>query len=306
MPSQKPPKKRDEKTSPYSTQNSSTSTPGFSRGNRVGTSTGVGRAANRPDSFGPDTALKGARDTRGVTTTALPVKRLAGKAGIGPGRITKSGIAKTGEPRQGGQASRKEERFSPKVGRREALGEERANLPVPYAMVSRRASESLRRDHLWVYASDVERVELGSGEVPGLIPLVDNRGIPLGTALYSAASQIALRVVSREVITQAQWLKLLAERMRTAIARRAGLLEPETNACRLVFSEADDLPGIIVDKYAGVVVLQLLAKGLDNAETRAVCARCCGRSWVRLFGKELRFGSGLIRGFASWRGCRRQ
>ena len=140
-------------------------------------------------------------------------------------------------------------------------------------MVSRRASESLRAGHLWVYTSDIEQVELGKGEAPALIPVVDNRGIPLGTALYSPISQIGLRLVSRELITQEKWLTLLADRLRAAVARRKSLLTKETNACRLVFSEADDLPGIIVDKYAGIVVLQLLAKGLDTPETRAVCTK---------------------------------
>jgi 23S rRNA (cytosine1962-C5)-methyltransferase len=140
-------------------------------------------------------------------------------------------------------------------------------------MVTRRASESLRRDHVWVYASDVEQVELGTGAAPGLIPVVDHRGIPLGTALYSANSQIALRIVSRELISHEQWLVLLAERLRAAVGRRRALLDEKTNACRLVFSEADELPGVIVDKYAGIVVLQLLAKGLDSDETRAVCVK---------------------------------
>jgi len=138
-------------------------------------------------------------------------------------------------------------------------------------MVTRRASESLRRDHLWVYASDIEQVELGPGNPPALIPVVDNRGIPLGTALYSPISQIALRLVSRELITQAQWLTQLADRLRAAIHRRKPLLDADTNACRLVFSEADNLPGLIVDKYANIVIVQLLAKGLDNSETRNTC-----------------------------------
>jgi 23S rRNA (cytosine1962-C5)-methyltransferase len=140
-------------------------------------------------------------------------------------------------------------------------------------MVTRRASESLRQDHLWVYASDIEQVELGKADAQSLIPEVDNRGIPLGTALYSPISQIALRLVSRELITQAQWLTQLAQRLSTAIHRRLPLLDKNTNACRLVFSEADNLPGIIADKYANIVIVQLLAKGLDNPETRAVCVK---------------------------------
>jgi len=140
-------------------------------------------------------------------------------------------------------------------------------------MVLRRASESLRNGHLWVYSSDVEQIEIGTGAAPALIPVVDNRGIPLGTALYSPASQISLRLVSRELITSEQWLELLANRLRAAIARRRPILDADTDSCRLVFSEADELPGIIVDKYANIVVLQLLAKGLDTPETREVCVR---------------------------------
>ena len=139
------------------------------------------------------------------------------------------------------------------------------------ARISRRASDRLRNGHLWVYATDIEAVSAGEGN--SLLPVADNRGILLGTALYSPASQIALRMVSREAIDQAQWLELLAARLRTAIARRKPLLNENTNACRLVFSEADDLPGLIADKYAGIVIVQLLAKGLDSARVREVCTR---------------------------------
>ena len=138
------------------------------------------------------------------------------------------------------------------------------------ATITRRAADRLRSGHLWVYASDIESIVAAEGNY--LLPVADNRGLLLGTALYSPTSQIALRLVSREAIDPHQWLDLLAARLRAAIARRKPLLNAETNACRLVFSEADNLPGLIVDKYAGIVILQLLAKGLDTAETRAVCA----------------------------------
>jgi 23S rRNA (cytosine1962-C5)-methyltransferase len=141
------------------------------------------------------------------------------------------------------------------------------------ARISRRASDRLRSGHLWVYATDIESLNAGPGDAPALLPVADNRGLLLGTALYSPASQIALRMVAREAIDQAGWLTLLAARLRVAIARRKPLLNAETNACRLVFSEADDLPGVIVDKYADLVILQLLAKGLDSADVREVCVR---------------------------------
>ena len=53
-------------------------------------------------------------------------------------------------------------------------------------------------------------------------------------------------------------------RLRTAIARRKPMLDNETNACRLCFSEADELPGLVVDKYGDLIILQLLTKGLDS------------------------------------------
>jgi 23S rRNA (cytosine1962-C5)-methyltransferase len=139
-------------------------------------------------------------------------------------------------------------------------------------VISRRAADHLRSGHLWVYASDVIAVTLPSPEET-LLPVADQRGIFLGTALYSPASQIALRLVSREALDHAAWLKLLAARLHTAIARRKPMLDAANDACRLCFSEADELPGLIVDKYGEFVVVQRLAKGLLHAGVAEACVR---------------------------------
>ncbi len=151
------------------------------------------------------------------------------------------------------------------------------------ARISRRAADRLRAGHVWVYASDVESLNAGEGDAPkgdvpgagapALLPVADSRGLLLGTALYSPTSQITLRLVSRERIGEAKWLELLAERLRGAIARRKSMLSDETDACRLCFSEADELPGLVVDKYGDLVILQLLTKGLDSEAVRDVCIR---------------------------------
>ena len=141
------------------------------------------------------------------------------------------------------------------------------------AKISRRAADRLRAGHLWVYASDIESVELPEHETPALLPVADSRGLLLGTALYSPTSQIALRMVSREAINEAAWLKLLEARLRTAIQRRKPMLDERNDACRLCFSEADELPGVVADKYGELVILQLLAKGLDSAAVRESCVR---------------------------------
>jgi 23S rRNA (cytosine1962-C5)-methyltransferase len=165
-------------------------------------------------------------------------------------------------------------------GTTRALGSRNSDVSPPApsrkgtigAVISRRASERLRNGHLWVYTSDIESLETGPGDPPAILPVADNRGLLLGTALYSPVSQIALRMISRQAIHKQKWLELLSQRLRVAVGRRKHLLNENTNACRLVFSEADDLPGLVIDKYAGIVVVQLLSKGLDTSETRQACA----------------------------------
>jgi 23S rRNA (cytosine1962-C5)-methyltransferase len=143
-------------------------------------------------------------------------------------------------------------------------------------MISRRASDRLRAGHLWVYASEIETLQLPAhAGAPALLPVADNRGLLLGTALYSPTSQIALRMIAREELHEAQWLELLASRLRAAIAYRKPLLAaaPATDSLRLCFSEADELPGLIIDQYAGLIVAQILARGLDSAAVREVLVR---------------------------------
>jgi 23S rRNA (cytosine1962-C5)-methyltransferase len=150
------------------------------------------------------------------------------------------------------------------------------SLPAtPGATISRRAADRIRAGHPWVYASDVEGVKLpeAEGDAPALLPVADQRGLLLGTALYSPTSQIALRMVSRQAIGEAEWLVLLDERLRHAIQRRKPLLSAENDSCRLCFSEADELPGVIIDTYGPLAIVQLLAKGLDSAAVRAVCVK---------------------------------
>src|SRR5689334_10971707 len=118
------------------------------------------------------------------------------------------------------------------------------------AQISRRAAERIRAGHRWVYRSDIERLAPG---VPGgaLVQVRDGRGAALGTSLYSARSEIALRLVSsRPDLDRAEFLNEVRRRLHHAIRLRTQLVpeafsgSSENNACRIVFSEADALPGI--------------------------------------------------------------
>src|ERR1700720_1139755 len=147
----------------------------------------------------------------------------------------------------------------------------------PAAAVTRRAADRLRAGHLWVYRSDVESLvpAMGASEIAGgaLVTVMDSRGIPLGTGLYSAASQIAVRMVSAEAaLSRGVYLEQVRERVVAALDLRDEVapVSAENDACRLVFSEADGLPGIVADRYHDLVILQLLTQGTAKDDVRAV------------------------------------
>ena len=149
----------------------------------------------------------------------------------------------------------------------------------PAASITRRAADRLRVGHLWVYRSDVESLvpPLGATEIAAgaLVTVVDSRGIPLGSALYSAASQIMLRVVSSEAeLSRERYLEQVRERVGAALALRDEVAPEsmENDACRLIFSEADGLPGIVADRYNDLVILQLLTQGTAQDDIRWVVA----------------------------------
>jgi 23S rRNA (cytosine1962-C5)-methyltransferase len=138
--------------------------------------------------------------------------------------------------------------------------------------VTRRAADRLRAGHLWVYRTDVEGA-VDSLEAGAVVTIVDGRGLALGSAIYSGASQIVARVVSRTPgWTRGEYVTDVRVKVEAALARRR-VLAPVgdlDNAHRLIFSEADGLPGIVADRYNDLVVLQLLTQGTAQADVRGV------------------------------------
>ena len=158
---------------------------------------------------------------------------------------------------------------------------------LPVAVITRRAADRLRAGHLWVYRSDVEHLA-EAPEAGTLVTVVDSRRIPLGSAIYSSGSEIALRVVSRKAaLTRPEYLDELRHRVEAALTLREQLV-PEafsaaagTDSCRLLFAEADGLPGIIADRYNGIVVLQLLTQGTAQDDVRqALLETLSQRAWI--------------------------
>src|SRR5271169_2849141 len=141
-----------------------------------------------------------------------------------------------------------------------------AKLAEPSVKLSTRGVARLQSRHPWVYRSDVvEEKDVPPGAV---VRVLDSRGKFLGTALYSSSSQIAIRMISHGSVPDLP--ALVAERIRAAIAyRKENDLVRNTDAYRIVFSEADFLPGLIVDRYNDVLSLQILTQAIDAAPVRA-------------------------------------
>jgi len=129
--------------------------------------------------------------------------------------------------------------------------------------VSSRGANRLKEGHVWVYRSDIVSAD---GIPPGaVVTVTDPRGKPLGSALYSSASQIAIRLISREPITD--FPGVVRQRIADAIAYREPIVH-NTDAYRLIFSEADFLPGLIVDRYRDILSLQILTQAWDSDSLR--------------------------------------
>ena len=133
-----------------------------------------------------------------------------------------------------------------------------AQNSIPAVKVSARGAERLKSGHVWVYRSDITSAD---SIAPGsLVTVADHRGKFLGAALYSSTSQIAIRLISQNPVPDLP--ALLRERIQNAIAYRQNIVR-DTNACRLVFSEADFLPGLIIDRYNDILSLQFLTQAMD-------------------------------------------
>ena len=150
----------------------------------------------------------------------------------------------------------------------------------PAAVISRRASDRLRAGSVWVYRSEVEHVlpAVGMAAVePGsIVTMIDGRGIPLGSALFSGASEITLRKVSdTPALSRPTYLQQVGERVHEALSLReiVAPVTAENNACRLIFSEADQLPGIVVDRYHDLLIVQLLTQSTAQDDVREEVTR---------------------------------
>ena len=140
--------------------------------------------------------------------------------------------------------------------------------PYPRIVVTRKAARSLKAGHPWVFEGEVIEAEpCANGSV---VDVFEENGTWQGAGLLSQESKIRVRIVTRNAndrVDEAFWARRVAwawEHRKVAMGGRAlPGCEPDTNACRVVFSEADGIPGLIVDRYEHVLVAQVGTVGME-------------------------------------------
>ncbi|MBN1130794.1 MAG: class I SAM-dependent rRNA methyltransferase [Chitinispirillaceae bacterium] len=129
--------------------------------------------------------------------------------------------------------------------------------------------------HPWIFSGAIRRIE-GSGGPGGFCEVIGEGGDVLGHGYYNAASSITVRMLTAgaEPFT----LKTLLERIeRAVVARECIVREGRTDSCRIVNAEGDFLPGLIIDRYAAGIVIQINTAGMDRMRTgiiEAIASRC--------------------------------
>ena len=136
------------------------------------------------------------------------------------------------------------------------------SMQMAEVSITSRGAKRIRNGHLWVYRSDVVNPEGVEGGA--IVRVVDQAHNFVGQAFYSDASEIALRFLTTRVETiDREWWRL---HLRACAVRRSRIAA-DTSAYRLVYSEGDLLPSLIIDKYDDVFVIQTLSQGSEQVKT---------------------------------------
>lgn len=116
--------------------------------------------------------------------------------------------------------------------------------------------------HPWLFSGAIERVK-GKPANGDIVRLLNDKGEFMAYGFYNDQSRVALRLLewNEGVEINDEWFR---KKVAVAVASRGNILDDQTNTCRLIFSEADYLPGLIVDKYADYLAIQILTSGIER------------------------------------------
>lgn len=141
----------------------------------------------------------------------------------------------------------------------------------PSVVITRKAENAARAGHPWVYAEEIteRRGELRQGCIADVF---SQKGAWLGAGFYSETSKIGVRILSDNA-NESFGPEFFERRVKYALEYRRAVME-DLGCCRLIFGEADGLPGLTVDKFSDILVAQVLSYGTDSVKDvvyRALC-----------------------------------
>ena len=129
-------------------------------------------------------------------------------------------------------------------------------------IVTKKAEASVANGHPWIYDTEVSLV--GEAPVDGtLTDVLSGKGRYLGTGFYNSHSKIRVRLISRnanDVFNQ----EFFERRICYAWEYRKTVMNGDTDCCRIIFGEADQFPGLTVDRFGGILVTQTLSLGFEK------------------------------------------
>ena len=132
----------------------------------------------------------------------------------------------------------------------------------PIATVTKKAEAAIKNGHPWVYDAEILQF-FGEAENGCLVDVLSQKGSYLGTGFLSLKSKIRVRILSsnaNESFSAAFWER----RLRYAVEYRKTVMGDDFSCCRLIFGEADGLPGLTVDRFSNILVAQVLSFGMDK------------------------------------------
>ena len=136
----------------------------------------------------------------------------------------------------------------------------------PRAIVTGKAARSVEQGHPWIYDTEVLSLEDG-WENGGLVDAVDEKGKYLGTGLLSQRSKIRIRLISKNANDKFDEA-FFQRRIRYAWDYRKTVMGEDIGCCRLIFGEADQFPGLTVDRFNDILVTQTLSVGMEKLKPR--------------------------------------
>ena len=153
-------------------------------------------------------------------------------------------------------------------------------MSLPRLRINKRDQQRLRDGHLWVYSNEVDTKVTPLKAIPGnMVDLEDHRGQFIATASFNAQSLICARVMSNTPISQLDQA-FFSKRIEAALSIRDQLFDQPYY--RLVFAEGDFLPGLVIDRFNDIFVVQISTQAVENVKAEVVAAL------HSIFGQDIR------------------